>query len=93
MLEEITIAKEFLGISREVAITEVADWSFARAALQGTEVSHFYKSNYYGLADRLLTARKRFCEPDLPFSFCYFRFPSPTVLLCENDKSPVRARP
>jgi len=35
MLEEIGIAKEFLGISRDVAIGEVADWSFARAALKG----------------------------------------------------------
>jgi ABC-type nitrate/sulfonate/bicarbonate transport system substrate-binding protein len=34
MLEEIGIAKEFLGISRDVAIAEVADWSFARAALK-----------------------------------------------------------
>jgi len=35
MMEEIGIAKEFLGISRDVAITEVADWSFARIALKG----------------------------------------------------------
>ena len=35
MLEEISIAKEFLGISRDVAIAEEADWSFARAALKG----------------------------------------------------------
>jgi hypothetical protein len=35
MMEEIGIAKEFLGISRDVAIAEVADWSFARIALKG----------------------------------------------------------
>jgi hypothetical protein len=35
MMEEIGIAKEFLGISRDVVITEVADWSFARIALKG----------------------------------------------------------
>jgi hypothetical protein len=35
MLEEIGIAKEFLGISRDVPIAEVADWSFARIALKG----------------------------------------------------------
>jgi hypothetical protein len=32
---KIGIAKEFLGISRDVAIAEVADWSFARIALKG----------------------------------------------------------
>jgi hypothetical protein len=35
MLEEIAIAKEILGISRDVAIADVADWSFARIALKG----------------------------------------------------------
>jgi len=35
MLEEIAIAKEILGISRDVAIADVADWSFARLALKG----------------------------------------------------------
>jgi len=35
MTEEIGAAKEFLGITREVAISEVADWSFVRAALRG----------------------------------------------------------
>ena len=35
MMEEIGIAKEFLGISRDVAIAEVAEWSFARIALKG----------------------------------------------------------
>jgi hypothetical protein len=35
MMEEIGIAKEILGISREVSISEVADWSFARIALKG----------------------------------------------------------
>ena len=35
MMEEINIAKEFLGIARDVAIAEVADWSFARIALKG----------------------------------------------------------
>ena len=34
MIEEIGTAKEFLGISRDVAISEVADWSFARIALK-----------------------------------------------------------
>jgi hypothetical protein len=37
MMEEIGIAKEFLGISRDVAIAEVADWSFARIALKGVK--------------------------------------------------------
>ena len=35
VMEEITIAKEILGISRDVSLSEVADWSFARAALKG----------------------------------------------------------
>ena len=35
MMEEINIAKEFLGITRDVAIAEVADWSYARLALKG----------------------------------------------------------
>src|SRR5262249_50653368 len=37
MMEEIGAAKEFLGITREVAIAEVADWSFVRSALKGTK--------------------------------------------------------
>ena len=35
VMEEIGIAKEILGISREVSLSEVADWSFVRAALKG----------------------------------------------------------
>jgi hypothetical protein len=38
MMEEIGIAKEILGISRDVAIAEVADWSFAAHRAQGIEV-------------------------------------------------------
>jgi ABC-type nitrate/sulfonate/bicarbonate transport system substrate-binding protein len=34
MIEEIETAKEILGSSRDVSISEVADWSFARIALQ-----------------------------------------------------------
>ena len=33
VIEEIETAKEILGISRDISISEVADWSFARAAL------------------------------------------------------------
>jgi hypothetical protein len=35
VLEEIGIAKEILGISRDVSTSEVVDWSFARIALKG----------------------------------------------------------
>jgi ABC-type nitrate/sulfonate/bicarbonate transport system substrate-binding protein len=35
VLEEIAIAKEILGISRDVSTSEVSDWSFARSALKG----------------------------------------------------------
>ena len=35
MIEEINLGKEFLGITRDVAIAEVADWSFARIAVKG----------------------------------------------------------
>ena len=35
VLEEIAIAKEVLGISRDVSTSEVVDWSFARIALKG----------------------------------------------------------
>jgi ABC-type nitrate/sulfonate/bicarbonate transport system substrate-binding protein len=34
MIEEIETAKEILGITRDVSVSEVADWSFARTALQ-----------------------------------------------------------
>ncbi len=34
MIEEIETAKEILGSSRDVSISEVADWSFARIALK-----------------------------------------------------------
>lgn len=34
VLEEIETAKEILGVSRDITVSEVADWSFARAALQ-----------------------------------------------------------
>jgi len=35
VMEEIGIAKEILGISRDVSTSEVVDWSFARIALRG----------------------------------------------------------
>ena len=35
MIEEIETAKEILGVTRDVSVSEVADWSFARTALQG----------------------------------------------------------
>jgi len=35
MMEEINLGKEFLGITRDLAIAEVADWSFVRIALKG----------------------------------------------------------
>jgi hypothetical protein len=35
MLEEIAIAKEVLGITKEVPASDIADWSFARTALKG----------------------------------------------------------
>jgi len=35
VMEEIAIAKEILGVSREVSISDVADWSFARIASKG----------------------------------------------------------
>ena len=35
VLEEIAIAKEILGISRDVSTSEVSDWSFVRTALKG----------------------------------------------------------
>lgn len=35
MLEEIAIAKEVLGITKEVPASDIADWSFARIALKG----------------------------------------------------------
>jgi NitT/TauT family transport system substrate-binding protein len=34
MTEEIETAKEILGVKREISVSEVADWSFARNALQ-----------------------------------------------------------
>jgi NitT/TauT family transport system substrate-binding protein len=34
MTEEIETAKEILGITKDVSVSEVADWSFARAAFQ-----------------------------------------------------------
>jgi hypothetical protein len=34
MIEEIETAKEILGFTRDVSVSEVADWSFAHAALQ-----------------------------------------------------------
>jgi ABC-type nitrate/sulfonate/bicarbonate transport system substrate-binding protein len=35
VIEEIAIAKEILGISRDVSTSEVSDWSFVRTALKG----------------------------------------------------------
>jgi NitT/TauT family transport system substrate-binding protein len=37
VLEEIGIAKEILGISRDVSTSEVSDWSFVRTALKGLQ--------------------------------------------------------
>jgi hypothetical protein len=34
VLEEIETAKEILGVTRDISVSEVADWSFVRTALQ-----------------------------------------------------------
>jgi hypothetical protein len=36
-MEEIGIAKEILGISRDVSPSEIADWSFVRNVLKGAK--------------------------------------------------------